>query len=200
MLEGLLLLIGIFMVTKSIDIQAHIPGNAALSSSLGETRLGVDDRVSALSGLNKLRILFFENSKILLSFPVPDTIGGKEKVHFFESALVRFRVQAVDHGQCDDVGNTEDVVSLLLKRLEDDGKNECEPAIANGPTHDTPSITLCTNFQWEDLGRVKPWDGQPGGAEGGCEEENHSDGTGAVASGERRARRMLKTSSRQTTS
>ena len=43
MLEGLLLLIGVFVVGKSIHIQAHVPGNAALAPGLGKASLGVDD-------------------------------------------------------------------------------------------------------------------------------------------------------------
>ena len=43
MLEGLLLLVGVLVVGEGVDIQAHVPGNAALSSSFGKTGLWVDD-------------------------------------------------------------------------------------------------------------------------------------------------------------
>lgn len=194
MLEGLLLLVGVLVVSKSVHIQAHVPGNAALSSRLGKTSLGVDDRLATLGGLDELGVLLLEDGKVLLGFPIPDAIRGKEKVHLLKSALVGLGVQAVNHGQRDDVGNTEDVVSLLLKGLEDDGKQEGEPAVTNGPANDTPCVTLGTNFQWENLSWVEPWDSEPGGAKGGCEEENHSNGPGAVASSESRASRVLKTS------
>ena len=200
MLEGLLLLVGILVVSKSVDIQAHVPSHAALSSRLGKTSLRVDDRLAALGGLDELGVLLLEDSEILLCFPIPDAVRSKEKIHLLKSALVGLGVQAVDHGQRDDVGNTEDVVSLLLKGLEDDGKEECEPAITNRPANDTPGITLSPDLQWEDFGWVEPWNSEPGGAECGGEEEDHSNSTGSVASSHSRASRVLKTSSRQTAS
>lgn len=146
MLESLLLLVGILMVGQGIDIQAHVPGNTALSSRLGKASLGVDDGVATLGGLDEFGVLLLENGEVLLGFPVPDAVGGEEKIHLLKSALVGLGVQAVYHGQSDDVGNTEDVVSLLLERLEDDGKDECEPAITNRPSNDTPSVALSTDF------------------------------------------------------
>ena len=177
MLEGLLLLIHIILVSKSVDIQAHVPRNTALSPALGKAGLRVDDRVATLGGLDQLRVLLLENCKVLLRFPVPDAISRKEKIHLLKSTLVRFRVQAVDHGERDDVGDTKDVICLLLKSLEDDGKNECQPAVTNGPADNTPRVTLGTDLQWENLSWVKPWNSEPGGAEGGREEEDHSNGT-----------------------
>ncbi len=148
MLEGLLLLISVLVTVglECVDVQAHIPGNATLSSRLWEAGLGVDNGGAALGGLNKLGILLLEDGKVPLSLPVPDAVSGKEQVHFFKCALVGFGVQAVNHGQGNDVGNAEDVVSLLFESLEDDGEKECQPAITNGPTNDTPSITLSTYF------------------------------------------------------
>lgn len=194
MLEGLLLLVGILVVGKSIHIQAHVPGNATLSSRLGKTSLRVDDRVATLGGLDELWVLLLKDGEVLLSFPVPDAVRGEKKIHLLKSALVGLRVQAVDHGQRNDVGNTEDVVSLLLEGFEDDGENECKPTITNRPANDTPGVALSTNFQWENLSWVKPWDSEPGGAEGGCEEEDHGNSTGRVASGEGRASRVLEAS------
>ena len=156
--------------------------------------------MATLGGLDKLGVLLLQDSEVLLGFPVPDAIRSKEKIHLLESALVGLGVQAVNHGQRDDVGNTEDVVSLLLKGLEDDGQQEGKPAVTNGPANDTPSVTLGTNLQWEDLGWIEPWDSKPGGAKGGCEKENHRNGAGAVASGKSRASWVLETSSRQTAS
>ena len=165
------------MMGKSVDIQAHVSGNAALSTSLGKTGLGINDRVTTLGGLHEFWVLLLENCEILLCLPVPNAVSGEKKIHLLECALVGFGVQAVDHGQRNDVGNTENVVCLLLKSLEDDGKNESQPAVTNGPANDTPGVTLSTDLQWEDLSWVKPWDSEPGGAKGGCEEEDHSDGT-----------------------
>ena len=177
MLEGLLLLIHIIMVSKSVNIQAHVPRNTALSSALGKAGLRIDNRVATLGGLDKFRVLLLENGKVPLRLPIPDTIGREEKIHLLKSTLVRFRIQAVDHGERDDVGDTEDVICLLLQSLEDDGKDECQPAVTNGPANDTPCVTLGTDLQWEDLSWVKPWNSEPGGAEGGREEEDHSNRT-----------------------
>lgn len=200
MLKGLLLLIGVFVVGKGIDIQAHVPGNAALSSRLGKASLRVNDRLATLGSLDELGVLLLEDSEVLFSFPIPDAIRGKEKIHLLKGALVGLRIQAVDHGQRDDVGNTEDVVSLLLEGLEYDGQQKCEPAITNRPANNTPGVTLGTDLQREDLSWVKPWDSEPGGAESSRKEEDHSNGTGAVASSESRASWVLKASSRQTAS
>ena len=177
MLEGLLLLIHIIVVSKSVDIQAHVPRNTALSPALGKAGLRIDDRVATLGGLDKLRVLLLENGKVPFRLPIPDTISREEKIHLLKSTLIRFRVQAVDHGERDDVGDTEDVICLLLQSLEDDGKDEGQPAVTNGPANDTPCVTLGTDLQWEDLSWVKPWNSEPGGAEGGREEEDHSNRT-----------------------
>ena len=198
MFEGLLLLIDVRVWGKSVDIQAHVPGNATVSS-LGKAGFGVDDRVATLGSLHELRILLFENSKVLLGLPVPDAVRREEKVHFLEGALIRLGIQAVDHGQRDDVGNTEDVICLLLESFKDDGKDECQPTVADRPANDTPSITLSPDFQRENLSWVKPWNGEPGGAEGGGEEKDHRNSTRAVSSSKRRSSWMLETSSGETT-
>ena len=156
--------------------------------------------MTTLGGLDELRILFLEDGEVLLGLPIPDAVSGKEKVHLFQCTLVRLRVQSVDHGERDDVSNTENVVSLLLKSLEDDGKNEREPAVTNRPANNAPCVTLGTDLQWEDLSWIKPWDSEPGGAKCGREEENHGNSTRAVASSESRSSWVLKTGSGETTS
>lgn len=50
------------------------------------------------------------------------------------------------------------------------------PAVANGPSHYTPCITLGTNLQWENLGRVEPWHCEPGSTENSREEEHEEGG------------------------
>ena len=199
MFEGLLLLVNVRVGGERVDIQAHVPGNAAIAS-LGKAGFRIDDRVATLGSLDELWILFFENGEVLLSLPVPDAVSREEKVHFLEGALIRLRVQAVDHGQRDDIGNTKDVVCLLLESFENDGKDECQPAVADGPANDTPCVTLGSNLQRENLSWVKPWNGEPRGAEGGGEEEDHRNSTRAVASSKRRSSWMLETSSGETTS
>ena len=43
MLERLLLLVRVLVVGKSVDVQAHVPGNTALSPGLGKASFGVND-------------------------------------------------------------------------------------------------------------------------------------------------------------
>ena len=199
-LEGLLLFVIVLVVGESVDIQTHVPGDATLSTRLGKTGLRVDNRVSTLGGLDKLWVLLLENGKVLLRFPIPDAVRGEQKIHLLKSTLVGLGIQAVDHGQRNDVGNTKNIICLLRQGLEDDGKYEREPAITNGPAHNTPSVTLSTHFQWEDLSGVEPRDSEPGGTKSGGEEKDHSNGTRTVASSERRSSWVLETSSRQTAS
>ena len=47
-----------------------------------------------------------------------------------------------------------------------------KPAVADAPSHHTPSVTLCANLEWEDLGWVQPGDRKPCRAKYGGEEEN----------------------------
>ena len=152
-----------------------------------------------MSSLNKLWVLLLEDSEVPFGFPGEDAVGGEDQVHLFEGPLVGFGVQAVYHGQGDDVGDTEDVVSLLSESFEHWGQDECEPAIANGPSDHTPSVAFGSDLQGEDLGWVEPWDGEPGGAECCCEEEDHGHGAGAVASSGSGARRMSETERCETT-
>ena len=51
-----------------------------------------------------------------------------------------------------------------------------QPAVTNGPSDNTPCITLGADLQREDLGRIQPGDGKPGGAEDEGEHVDHGDG------------------------
>ena len=51
-----------------------------------------------------------------------------------------------------------------------------QPAVSDRPSNDTPCVTLSSDFEREDLGRVEPWDSKPGGSKGEGEDEHHSDG------------------------
>lgn len=203
MLERLLFFVDIIgiaahaTVVESIGVQAHATGNAVL---LGQTSLRVEDRVAALSSLDKLRVLLLEDAEVALGLPIPWAVSGEEKVHLLKSALVGLGVQGPHHGKGDEIGGGEDVVSLFVESLEHDGAKECEPAIAHGPTDDTPGVTLGTDLEREDLSRVKPWDGKPGSTEGGCEEEDHSDSAGGQRLGRLGAKRVLLTEVSEDTS
>ncbi|KAL8895343.1 MAG: hypothetical protein Q9207_008211, partial [Kuettlingeria erythrocarpa] len=54
-----------------------------------------------------------------------------------------------------------------------------QPSITDRPANDTPRVPTRADFKGEDLGGVEPWDGEPGGTEGHCEEEDHCDGAAA---------------------
>ena len=180
MLEGLLLLNSIVMVMRvqCIDIQRHVPCDTAASR---ETSLRVDDRVAALGSLNQVWILFFEETEVLLGFPVPWAVGSEEQVHFLKGTLARLGIESPDHGNGDDVSSSKDVVGLLVECLEHDRAEESEPSVTDRPSNDTPGITLSTDLEREDLSRVEPGDSQPGGAERSSEEEDHSYSAGAIA-------------------
>lgn len=133
------------------------------------------------SGLHKLGVLFLEKSELTFSFPIPDAITREQKVHFFERALVRFRIQSPDHGNSDNVTRGKDVICFFVESFEHDGAKKSEPAIANGPTDDAPCVALGANFKREDLSGVEPGNGQPGGSECSSKKKDHSDGTRGIA-------------------
>lgn len=132
--------------------------------------------MTALGSLDEFGILLLEDLEVPLGFPVPDAVGSKEQIHLLKSALIRFRVQGPYHGNGDNVGSREDVVGVFPESLEHNGAEKCKPAVSDGPANDTPCVTLGADLQGEDLGRVQPWDSEPGGAEGGSEQEDHGDG------------------------
>ena len=75
---------------------------------------------SASRGLNKLWVLLFQKRKILLGFPVPDGVRGKDEVHFFQSPLVCLWVQGPDHGDGDDVADAEYVKRFFVESSKHD--------------------------------------------------------------------------------
>ena len=178
MLEGLLLIDGIMaMMSTSVHIQGHSTGDTARA----DTMLGVDDGVTASGSVSDLRILLFEDGKAALGFPVEDAVGSEEQVHLLKGALVGFGVESPHHGDGDDVAGAEDVVGFFAERFEHDRAEESQPSVANGPAHNTPGVTLGTDFQGEDLSWVQPGDCKPGSAEDKCEEVDHRDGGITVA-------------------
>jgi len=121
------------------------------------------------------RQLLLQRLEVLLRLPIPDAVGREEQINLLERALVRLGVQRPNHGNGDGVACSEDVERLLAEGVEHDGAEECEPAVADGPADDAPSVALCAHFEGEDLGRVEPWDCEPGCAEDGREDEDHGD-------------------------
>lgn len=177
MLEGLLLIDR--TMSLGIRVQAHAPSDTALT----DTMLGIDDRVTARSSVGDLRILLLEDGEVALGFPVEDAVRGEEEVHLLKGALAGLGVESPDHGEGDDVAGAEDVVSLFAERFEHDGAEETQPSVTDGPAHDTPRVTLRTDFQRENFGRVQPWNSKPGSAENECEDVDHGDGGVTVTSG-----------------
>ena len=176
MLEGLLLLKGAIIrmaLRESGGIERHVAGDAAAADR--ETGLGVEDGVTTLGSLDELRILLLENLEVLLSLPVPDAVGREKQIHLFEGALVGLGIQGPDHRNRDRVRCGKDVVRLFVESLEHDGAKEGEPTVPHRPTNHSPSIPFRANFKGKDFSRIQPWNGEPGSAEGGREEEDHSD-------------------------
>lgn len=62
-----------------------------------------------------------EHLEVLLRVPVPGGVGGKEKIHLLQGALVGLGVESPNHRQGYCVGDTEDVEGLLSDGLEHDG-------------------------------------------------------------------------------
>lgn len=156
--------------------------------------------MATLGSLDKLGVLFLENLEVPLGIPIPDAVGSEDQVHLLKSALVRLRVQRPDHGNGDDVGGGEDIVGVFLESLEHDGAEQSKPAISDRPSDHTPCVTLGTDFQWEDLSGIQPWNSEPCGTESGGEEEDHGNSAGAVCLGRSRSERVGLTSSGKTTS
>ena len=159
-----------------------------------------------MSRLHELGVLLLEDLEVALGFPVPDGVGGEDEVHFLEGALVGFWVEGPDDDDGGGVDGAEEVEGLFIQGFEDGGKEqdlqlvfalvfEClrggkkdstyRPPVANGPSDHAPGVASGTHFQWEDLGRVQPWHGQPCRAEDGGEEEHEENGPAADARGTR---------------
>lgn len=100
MLESLLLKIrfGLLMASRLVRIQADVLGVSAWQAGLW-----VNDRLSTLSGLDKLGILLLEDEEVLLCFPSPDAVRSKDEVHLFKCALIGLGIETVHHGYCDDL-------------------------------------------------------------------------------------------------
>ena len=149
--------------------------------------------------LHELGVLLLEDLEVALGFPVPDGVGGEDEVHFLEGALVGFRVEGPDDDDGGGVDGAEEVEGLFVEGGEDGGEEEdldlifalvfeClrgrkdatnRPPVANGPANHTPCVASGTDFQWEDLGRVQPWHGQPCRAEDSGEEEHEENSPAA---------------------
>ena len=162
--------------------RARIMGHIAMRRA-DHAGLRIDDGVPALRGLDEVGVLLLEDGEVALGVPVPDGVGREEQVHLLERALVRLRVEGPDHGDGDDVARAEDVVRVLVQGGEDDGEEEGAPPVADRPAHHAPRVALGPHLEREDLCRVQPWYRQPGGAEGGGEDEDHGHGADTVAGG-----------------
>ena len=146
--------------------------------------------------MHQFRVLFFEDLKITLSFPIPDGVGGEDEIHFLEGTLVGFGVEGPDDDNGGGVNGAEKVKSLFLELSEDCGEEKnlflfrkyddtdtmkslretyC-PAVANRPTHHTPCIASSSDLQWKDLGWVQPRYGQPRRSKNHGVKEHEEDG------------------------
>lgn len=84
----------------------------------------INNTAASTGCLQQLRILLLEDGEILLGFPVPDGVGSEDEVHFFEGALVGFRVESPDYDYGGGVDGTEEVEGLFVEFGEDGWEEE----------------------------------------------------------------------------
>jgi hypothetical protein len=127
---------------------------ASTTISHWQTGLWINRSASTTSCLHQVWILFNQNAVVLLCFPVPDTVRREYEVHLFERTLVRFWVQRPNDDDAEDIDTAKDVQSVFAQTCEDGGQEKDTPAVSDGPANHTPSITLGSNLEWEDLSRI----------------------------------------------
>lgn len=84
----------------------------------------INNTTTSTGRLHQLRILLLEDGVILLGFPIPDGVGSEDEVHFFEGALVGFRVESPDYDYGGGVDGTEEVEGLFVELGEDGWEEE----------------------------------------------------------------------------
>lgn len=150
-------------------------GSAAATAGAKQAVLGI----RAMERLDELRVLLLDLGKVLLGVPGPGAVAGEDEVHLLEGALVGLGVQGPDGDNGQRVDGTKDVQRLLVEAVKDGREQQDAPAVADGPADDTPGVALGADLQREDLGRVQPGDGEPGGTKDGCVEEDEEGGGAA---------------------
>lgn len=113
-----------FLRVVLLGVQTQVPRNQTTLPPILKPRLGIDDAVPPLCRLHKFGVLLFEDLEVALRFPVPDGVGGEDKVHFLEGALVGFGVEGPDDDDGGGVNGAEEVESLFVEGGEDCGKEE----------------------------------------------------------------------------
>ena len=103
-----------------VGVQTQISWDQASLASI-TTGFGINDAVATLCGLDEFGILLLEDGEVSLGFPIPDGVGGKDEIHFFQSTLVGLRVERPYDDDGGSIDSTEEVERLFVKFLEDGG-------------------------------------------------------------------------------
>ena len=111
---------------------------------------------------------------------VPAAAVLEEGVHLLEGAPRRLGVHEDDEGQAEDVEPEQEQQRAVADRLEQEGRDHRDHAVADRPADHGPGAPFGADVQREDLGGVEPGGGEPGGAKGGGVEERHGGDGGAV--------------------
>ena len=88
------------------------------------SRFRINHTTRPTGRLDEFWILFPKTGEGGFGIPVPPGVGGEEEVHFFECALVGFRVQGPDDGDGEEVDGAEDVEDLFVDTFEHCGEEE----------------------------------------------------------------------------
>ena len=74
--------------------------------------------------LDEFRVFFTKTGEGGFGIPVPPGVGSEEEIHFFEGALVGFRVEGPDDGDGEEVDGAEDVEDFFVDAFEHCGEKE----------------------------------------------------------------------------
>lgn len=107
-----------------LRVQAHVPRHQTPLPAALEATLGVYDAVAPLRRLHELGVLLLEDLEVALGLPVPDGVGGEDKVHLLKGALVGFGVEGPDDDDGGGVDGAEEVEGLFVEGGEDGGEEE----------------------------------------------------------------------------
>lgn len=105
-------------------LQIQIPRHQTALAAALDPCLGIHNAAAALRRLHQFGVLLFEDLEVALGFPVPDGVGGEDKVHFLEGALVGFGVEGPDDEDGGDVDGAEEVEGLFVELGEDCGEEK----------------------------------------------------------------------------
>lgn len=108
-------------------------GEISLATTFNDACFGVYHGLTSLSRLHKMRVLGAQLLEVALGIPDPGSVRSEEKIHFFQGALVRFRIKGPYHWYADSVANAKDVECDLVDGIEHDwAKESLRPSVSGG--------------------------------------------------------------------